>query len=127
MTPTIILTNDVMAKIALADSRMNDSEVVNLMSVMLEVMPEGEPMKASQITEDASFLMWVYQGKAPELYRPSYHAYTVQRITSLLKKLVSAGYVRREERPTGRTIQVMTSAKTSKTIECKEVTFTRVF
>lgn len=127
MTPTTILTNDVIAKIALADSRTSDSEMINLMSVMLEVMPVGEPMKASQITEDASFLMWVYQGKAPNLYRPFYHAYTVQRITSLLKKLVSAGYVRREERLTGRTIQVITSAKTSKMVECKEITFTRVF
>ena len=127
MTPTIILTNDVMAKIALADSRMNDSEVVSLMSVILDVMPVGEPMKASQITEDASFLMWVYQGKAPELYRPSYHAYTVQRITALLKKLMSAGYIRRDERATGRFIEVMTSAKTSKMVECKEVTFVRVF
>ena len=127
MTPTIILTNDVMAKIALADSRMNDSEVVNLMSAILEAMPVGEPMKASKIADDASFLKWVADGKIPQLYRTDYHAHTVQRITALLKKLVSAGYVRRDERATGRFIEVMTSAKTSKMVECKEVTFVRVF
>ena len=126
MTPTIILTNDVMAKIALADSRKSDSEAVKVMSAILEAMPMGEPMKASKITDEASFLKWVADGKIPQLYRTDYHAYTVQYINALLKKLMSAGYIRRDERATGRFIEVMTSAKTSKVIECKEVTFVRV-